>query len=357
MVNRLVSIDTAKTVGERFPATVITEIQEVPLVNKELDGPLIAYIQDVNGKTILDTVVAASAVNNLRVGNAAAGGSPILAAVGTDTHIDLKLVSKGNGLVQVNGVAPLQGLTSTATSAGVTTLDVRSTPVQLFTGNANHTVKLPSTSVKAGQQYLIINSSAGAVTVQSSAANTVVILAGGTGGLITALIDTPTTNVHWTDLHYGVVVASGKSLSISNTMTLAALAEGKTFTLPNDTVDVAGLQCAQTLLSTRVVPRVGSIASSATPTANANLHDQYHVTALAAGAVFGAPTGVATNGQLLLYRIKDNGVGRSLGWNGIFRAVGVTLPTTTVATKTHYIGTVYNSADVKWDAIYVGAES
>ena len=90
---------------------------------------------------------------------------------------------------------------------------------------------------------------------------------------------------------------------------------------------------------------------------NADTTDVYILTALAAAAEFQIPSGTPVQGQKLLIRIKDNGTGRALTYNAIYRAIGVTLPTTTVANKTHYIGAVYSTTDTKWDVLAVGAEA
>ena len=75
-------------------------------------------------------------------------------------------------------------------------------------------------------------------------------------------------------------------------------------------------------------------------------------TALAAGATFGAPTGTPVDGQPLVIRIKDNGTARTLAFNASYRAgTDIALPTTTVLSKTMYLGFLYNSADSKWDLI------
>jgi hypothetical protein len=112
-----------------------------------------------------------------------------------------------------------------------------------------------------------------------------------------------------------------------------------------------------TLTNKRVTPRVSTTASSATPTPNADTDDVYTITALAAGATFGAPTGTPTQGQGLIIRIKDNGTARTLAFNAIYRAIGVTLPTTTVLSKTLYLGMIYNLTDTKWDVIAVAQEA
>lgn len=126
-------------------------------------------------------------------------------------------------------------------------------------------------------------------------------------------------------------------------------------TAPSGTV--LGTSDTQTLTNKRVTARIGTTASSSTPTPSADDHDQFNVTALAANATFAAPTGTPTDGQRLLIRIKDNGTARTLGWNAIYRAVGCTLPTTTVISKTLYVGAIYNAADSKWDVIAVALEA
>ena len=120
---------------------------------------------------------------------------------------------------------------------------------------------------------------------------------------------------------------------------------------------VATIDATQTLTNKRLTRRVTSNASSATPTPDADTADVYLLTALAAAAAFEAPTGTPTDGQSLIIRIKDNGTARALSWNAIYRAVGVSLPTSTVISKTHYLGFVYNSADSRWDCLAVSQEA
>lgn len=102
------------------------------------------------------------------------------------------------------------------------------------------------------------------------------------------------------------------------------------------------------------------LTSSATPTpavGTAGADIRYHITALAVGATFGAPTGTPVDGQRLLIRIEDNGTARTLAWNAIYEVVGTILPVTTTISKKLYIGCVYNSADTKWDVVSVGEEA
>lgn len=104
------------------------------------------------------------------------------------------------------------------------------------------------------------------------------------------------------------------------------------------------------------VPRSVTIASSATPTPNCDTTDRYEITALAAAATFGAPTGTPGDGQKLLFWITDNGTSRALSWNAIYKAQGVTLPTATASGKLLVVGAMYDATQAKWLVIATSQE-
>ena len=65
-----------------------------------------SFILDANNNELIKfPSTVASAVNELTISNAAATGSPSISATGGDTNIGLNLISKGTGLVQINGKA------------------------------------------------------------------------------------------------------------------------------------------------------------------------------------------------------------------------------------------------------------
>lgn len=97
-----------------------------------------------------------------------------------------------------------------------------------------------------------------------------------------------------------------------------------------------------------------STAASLTPTL---VSSRYFVTALAENCTVQTPTGTPVDGQPLLLRIKDNGTARTLAWAAIYRAIGLTLPGTTVIGKMLYVSMVYNSAATKWDVLAVAREA
>ena len=102
---------------------------------------------------------------------------------------------------------------------------------------------------------------------------------------------------------------------------------------------------------------VVSTASTATLTIDADVTDLSVITAQSEALAIGATTGTPVNGQKLIIRVKDDGTGRAITWDAIFRAIGVTLPTTTTASKILYVGCIYNGVDSKWDAIAVKEEA
>lgn len=105
------------------------------------------------------------------------------------------------------------------------------------------------------------------------------------------------------------------------------------------------------------VTRVQSASNPSSITPNSGAQDEYRVVSLGGALTINAPSGTAQDSQKLIIRIKDNGTTRTLTWNSIYRAIGVTLPTATTAGKTHYIGMIYNITDTKWDVVAVGVEA
>jgi len=103
-------------------------------------------------------------------------------------------------------------------------------------------------------------------------------------------------------------------------------------------------------------PRVQSVVSSATVTPT-NLNDLVKITAQAVGLTLANPTGTFDEGKDLIIRIKDNGTARSIAYGTKYRAIGVTLPTTTVVSKTTYLGLIYNATDDLFDVVGVTTQA
>lgn len=123
-------------------------------------------------------------------------------------------------------------------------------------------------------------------------------------------------------------------------------------------VVIPSISSTNTLTNKFITPQLQSVTDAGgtlTPVAITN--DMVIATALSQATTIAAPSGSPVQGERLVIRLKDNGTARALTWNAIYRAIGVTLPTTTVINKTVYVGCIYNSTDTKWDAVAVAQEA
>lgn len=129
------------------------------------------------------------------------------------------------------------------------------------------------------------------------------------------------------------------------TLDASSLTAARTFALPDQAGTVA--------LRAPSIQAVTS-ASTVTPTFS---DDLVKITAQAAALTLANPTGTAISGAGLVIRIKDNGTARAITFDSQYRAIGFTLPTTTVVSKTLYLGLIYNADDTKWDVVSVALEA
>lgn len=386
------------------------------LTNKTLTAPKIAngwYIADENGNEIMVFETVSSAVNNIRIKNAWAWWHPIIEAEWSDTNIGVYVQPKwswgfnvlwtstyqwtinmyedtDNGTSFVRFRAPASiattfniTLPNTAWASGQAMIsngswDLSWTDIVTPTWTetlTNKTLTAPKfadlwfIADANGNQLLIFNSI-------GSAVNEFTIANATTG-------NAPYIATTWWDANInldiykkwtGTVNFRGNSsapwkISLyeqtgnwTNKITITAptaITSDITLTLPTPSADdtFVTTTTTDTLTNKRITPRIGTTTSSATPTPNGDAHDQYTVTALAVDATLWAPTWTPTDWQKLIIRIKDNGTSRTLWYNGIYRAVWVTLPTATTISKTLYLWCVYNTADSKWDVIALAQEA
>ena len=265
-----------------------------------------------------------SAVNYLNFTGAATNNAPVLSAQGSDTDIGLAITSKGFGVVSVNTgtgtVAQFQDRgTSTITSPFIFKAGTTGVYSGVFTLPVSTNIQVPDASI-------IFRTQSGA--------------SGALGGSVQFTINNPSAAVNWLQVA-GSATTVAPELSSQGSDTNISL---KLTPKGTGVVQVTG-----TIRSTSA-----TVASSATITPTSDLTNQYTITALATDATVAIPSGTPIDGQRLTIRIKDNGTGRALTWTtsaGGYRVIGTTLPTGTVATKTIYVGCIYNSADSFWDVI------
>ena len=131
------------------------------------------------------------------------------------------------------------------------------------------------------------------------------------------------------------------------------LAQVKAF----DSSDYATPAGTETLTNKRITKRKQTVVSASTVTPSWDDDDIVTITAQAVGLTLANPTGTPTDGQAIIVRILDNGTGRTIAYGAAYRAIGVTLLTTTTASKTSYLGGFWNAADSKFDITAVGEEA
>jgi len=144
----------------------------------------------------------------------------------------------------------------------------------------------------------------------------------------------------------GSIVKSGNhAVTITSTATTNS-------TLPSGTETLVGRASTDTLTNKRITKRVGTVASSATPTINTDNVDFYSITALAVNITSFTMSGTPTNGQTLWIAITGTAT-RTIAWGASFEASTTALPTTTDGTNRLDVGFIWNTATSKWRCIAV----
>lgn len=137
-------------------------------------------------------------------------------------------------------------------------------------------------------------------------------------GVSSAIGGIPAADINKTFVITSIVSTSSVTVTSSVAATSASsggAAAGLVYyygsTIPSFSTTLVGRTDTATMTNKRVTPRVGTVASSATPQPTGDVSDMYTVTALAENALFSAPSGAPTDGQKLIIRIKDAGVRRT----------------------------------------------
>ena len=248
----------------------------------------------------------------------------------------------------------ISGLTITGGTAGFTT--VTGTTV---TGTTANFVAVSGTTVTGG----IINSPSGVFPARISGTAITGDTAGFTAVTGTTLTGTTlnaTSGVFTTQVSGNLYRASGNVTVISGSGDVRPYG---LYSFPT-TTGVSGYVLTTNSDGSSTwqakVRAVSASATSGTLTPDSRTTDLFVASGLTGAITMAIPAGTPHNGQRLLIRFKDNGTARAITWTTSasgYRAIGITLPTTTTSGKTSYVGCVYNSADTYWDAVATVTEA
>lgn len=236
-------------------------------------------------------------------------------------------------------------------------------PVTVPNTFANATASIPLSQLDANFSTLsnaINGINSGAETLVNLKASNVTI----TGGTFTGIT---AANIA------GANISSGNATFTNVTVTQANATTANVTTLQTANAQITGGNINNvtlanvTIANSSVTNTSVQVRVSSTANAGANLvwnsanFDQFVITAQSAALNVNADSGSPSDGQKSIFRIKDNGSAYAITWNTAstngFRAIGITLPTTTVATKTVYVGCIYNSNAARWDAVATAQEA
>jgi hypothetical protein len=320
-------------------------------------------------------------------------GSANVTATGTLATVNTNVGSFTNATLTVNG----KGLITAASSGTAPVTSVTATTPIASTGGTTPVISMPAatTSVSGyltSTDWTTFNSK-GSGTVTSVAALTL----GTTGTDLSSSVATGTTtpvitlnvptasatnrgvlsSADWTTFNgkgsgtvtsvaatvpaflsvTGSPITTSGTLAITLSGTALPIANGGTGATTLAGASITTYSGTETLTNKRIDPRVTSAASASSLTPSIATADVYAYTALAANLTINAPTGTPVDGDKLIFRLLDNGTTRTLTWDATYTVIGVTLPTSTTANKTSYIGCIYNANNTRWDVIAVTTQA
>ena len=111
----LIAADVASAVNEITITNAATG--NAPIIQSSGETNIGFQLQDSNGNEIILGASTASAVNEITATNAATANAPALSATGGDTNIDLNLVTKGTGQIDIGTGGATQAEMEAATAA------------------------------------------------------------------------------------------------------------------------------------------------------------------------------------------------------------------------------------------------
>lgn len=262
-----------------------------------------------------------------------AGNSSVYATVNATNY-----TGTSNNASYLNGQLPAYYTNATNITTG--TLPYAQIPVNVI----NTTADFTRTGITTFSANIVLGSSG--------------LSSNGSFGTAGQILTSNGTATYWSTVSGGGGFTNGQSISVNNFVITGAFTANSSNGTSGQVLTSNG---TATYWASTIAPRVNTATSTATLAWNSDNYEQYQLTALAENCTISADSATPVNGRKIIFRFEDNGTARSLTWtNGVsnsFRVIGTTLPTTTVANKTAYVGAIYNSTDSRWDVIAVAQEA
>jgi hypothetical protein len=236
------------------------------------------------------------------------------------------LLTAGSG-ISITGTTNVTitntGVLSLNTATGALTLQGTTNQVNVSTTGSTITLSTPQ-DIHTGANPIF----ASLTLKQSSSGNLLVIR------------NTGDTADVFTVSNAGNLVASGTGtfnaspLTIGNlVLSASGLTSSRTFTFPDATTTLVGIDTTQSLSNKRIYPRQSTATSPSSITPDKSQYDEYYITALANNITINNANSPSVGDIFLIY-ITDNGTARTISWGSHYVGIGGDLPTSTTADKT-----------------------
>jgi len=297
-----------------------TKVTDLTVLNATPDSGDIFYLTDVSDTTDGAAGTSKQITRTNTIGGLATSGanSNITSLTGLTTPLT---VAQGG-----TGAATLTGILLGAGTSAVTALSSSGTGNVVRVAGATLTTPTLGVALATSLNGLVVTTTTGTITLTNAKTLTIsdsttlatdsITFAGAEVLTLTA-----TKNVTFAN----TFITSG-AFSLTLTTTAAT-----SITLPT-TGTLSTLAGAETLSNKRRTRRVVTVTQSATPATNSDTTDVASITALAQAitSMSSSLTGTPVDGDLLEFRITDNGTARAITWGSTFAATTVALPITTV---------------------------
>lgn len=312
-------------------------------------APTVNGITSVNGKTTssvtLTTDDIGEGTNNLYFTTTRASHAISLTAGSSGiTYSQSTGVLDCSGIVV--GISQVNGVSGSSGSVTITTGVINEGGSNQYFTQARARAAISLTAGTSGATY---NSTSGVLDLSQIVGTngTVTTISVATANGVSGSVANPTTTPVLT-IALGAIVPT--SVNASGNVTGATVTSTGTLTASGN-IALTGTLSGGVISGTRVNTRSNSTSSGTTFTPPADGTDYYEMTSLGANFSMATPSGTPVKGQKLLLSFLDNGTSRTIAWGAVYRAVGITLPTSTIASKIMYVGCVWNSTNSTWDAI------